>query len=376
MRAWTFQDSRQKRKHGEKTPWSVGWFDPDGKKRSKRIGSKSMAEKFRRRIEGELAAGTYKAASRKTWAEFRQEYESKILAGLKLKTRHATRGALNNFERIAKPGKLWSLKTATIDDYVARRRKEPGRKPGSTVSPATINLELRHLRAVLNVAHEYGYLPQVPKLRMVKEHKRLPRYVSPEHFAAIYQACHVATMPKGLQCDPPEWWRALFVFNYMTGWRIGEPMALRREDLDLDAGTAITRAADNKGGRDDIIPLHPVVVEHLRAIPTFESVVFPWYHHERTLWSEFARIQDAAGVHLDCPDADKHDCTPACHRYGFHDFRRAFATVNAETLSADALQSLMRHKSYTTTQRYINMARQLNRSVESLHVPDVLRKAN
>jgi integrase len=50
-----------------------------------------------------------------------------------------------------------------------------------------------------------------------------------------------------------------------------------------------------------------------------------------------------------------------------------FATQNAETLSADALQALMRHRSYSTTQRYINVARQINRSVEKLHVPDVLK---
>jgi hypothetical protein len=47
--------------------------------------------------------------------------------------------------------------------------------------------------------------------------------------------------------------------------------------------------------------------------------------------------------------------------------------MNAEALSGDALQALMRHKSYTTTQLYINMSRQLNRSAEKLHVPDVLK---
>ena len=49
---------------------------------------------------------------------------------------------------------------------------------------------------------------------------------------------------------------------------------------------------------------------------------------------------------------------------------------NAGKLSADALQKLMRHRSYTTTQRYINMAQQLNRSVEKLHVPEVLRRSS
>jgi hypothetical protein len=48
--------------------------------------------------------------------------------------------------------------------------------------------------------------------------------------------------------------------------------------------------------------------------------------------------------------------------------------MNADRLTGDALQALMRHKSYTTTQRYINMARQLDQSVEVLYVPDVKPK--
>jgi hypothetical protein len=49
--------------------------------------------------------------------------------------------------------------------------------------------------------------------------------------------------------------------------------------------------------------------------------------------------------------------------------------MNADKLTADALQALMRHKSYTTTQVYINMARQMDEAVAALHVPDVLKAA-
>ena len=56
MKAWLFQDNRQKTRLGDKCPWSVGWFDPDGKK-SKRIGCKSNAEKFARKIEGQARRG-------------------------------------------------------------------------------------------------------------------------------------------------------------------------------------------------------------------------------------------------------------------------------------------------------------------------------
>jgi len=49
--------------------------------------------------------------------------------------------------------------------------------------------------------------------------------------------------------------------------------------------------------------------------------------------------------------------------------------MNAATLSADALQSLMQHRDYQTTQRYINLARQLNPAVANLYVPEFLRAA-
>ena len=60
------------------------------------------------------------------------------------------------------------------------------------------------------------------------------------------------------------------------------------------------RYSDNKGRREEEVPLHPVVIEHLQSIPGFDRMVFPWPHHERTLWSDFARIQQAVGVRLPC----------------------------------------------------------------------------
>lgn len=188
-RAWTFQDSRQKEKLGEKKcPWSVGYVDPDGKRRSKKIGSKSMAEKFSRKLEGQLSAGTYEGANRKQWADFRMEYEKTIASGMGPGSRQETLGALNHFERIVKPRRVASITTRTIDQYKQQRRTERGLKKKSTVSPATINKELRHIRAVLRIAHDWKYLPQPPKVRMLKEPQKLVTYVTPEHFAAIYQA--------------------------------------------------------------------------------------------------------------------------------------------------------------------------------------------
>ncbi len=193
MRAWLFQDCRQKRKLGdEKCPWSVGWIDPDGRKRSKRVGTKSNAEKYRRKIEGELAAGTYKHDVRKSWKDFRIEYEARIAIRKSAQSRRCDMDAMNHFERIIKPQRLSAIKTQAIDAYVTVRSTERGRKRNSRVSPASINKELRHLKAVLRIAHDWGYLTTVPKFRMLKEPGKIVRYVTPEDFAKIYEACDSA----------------------------------------------------------------------------------------------------------------------------------------------------------------------------------------
>jgi integrase len=342
MNAWTFQDRKQLAKLGDKCPWSVGWYDSEGRRKQKRVGSHSLAEKYARKIEGQLAAGVYEGKARKPWAEFRQEYETLGMIGTAASTHEVSRRCLDHFQEIAKPARVSAITSRMVAQYVAARR--------AVASPATVNKELRHLRAAIRKAHRWGYLPRVPEFDFLREPGKLATYVSPEHFAKLYGAAG------------DDWWRGVLVTAYMTGWRIGSILALRWADVDLEQGVAISPAADNKGKRDQRVPLHPLVVDHLRRLVSFSPLVFPWADSRRALYTEFATIQAAANVKRE--DG---------HAYGFHDFRRAFATMNAPRLTADALQSLMQHKAYTTTEKYINMAQQHNATVPALFVPELPR---
>src|SRR5262249_22534260 len=158
-----------------------------------------------------------------------------------------------------------------VDKFIAARRQEPGEKRGSLLSPASINHDLRHVKAALRVAVEWGYLSALPKFRMEKVPKKLARYVPGDHFATMYAGCEAARLPRGQPYAPADWWRALLVTGYMTGWRIGEILSLRRDDLDLAAAQAIIRhnVEGNKGKRDERIDLHPVAVEHLSRLAAF-----------------------------------------------------------------------------------------------------------
>ena len=86
------------------------------------------------------------------------------MANLAPKSVPLVKAALDNFERIAKPKRVEGITTQTIDAFITSRRQETGKEPESLVSPATINQDLRHLKAAIRVAHDWGYLVSVTRL--------------------------------------------------------------------------------------------------------------------------------------------------------------------------------------------------------------------
>ena len=389
-REWIDADGKRKRAKcdpgvkgiGKADSFVVEYLDPTGKRRREKIGirgkpGKNAGDDRADAITASILAGTYEAKNRSTWAEFRAEFESKVMAGMEPGTAMATRIALDHFQRIVNPVRMESITSKTFADYVAKRRQEPRHKPSKRrkadadaksepVSKATVNKELRHLKAVLRKAHKWGFIDRMPDIELLKVTQRIPAYVPPEHFAAMYDACDVATRPSDVpNVSPAAWWRALLMVAYTTGWRIGELLTLAWANVDLDAGTVFLAGDDNKGRRDEFIPLPPIAIEHLAGIKTFETLVFPWESRRRDLWEEFGRIQAKAGVKPDRARPGRVD------RYGFHDLRRGFGTMNADRMSGDALQRMMRHRNYATTQMYINLSRQMRSAAEDVFVPEV-----
>jgi hypothetical protein len=200
--AWIYQDDKQVKKHGaDQASWYVGWIDPEGKRRCKSCGpgeqGRRNAEKLRRKREAQLLTGTYENESKAVWADFRKEWEAQIGALMEPGTRALTIDALNHFERLVRPVRTHFLTSKHIDRYVSLRRLERGRRRGSTVSVATINKELRHIRAVLRVAKDWGYMSEVPRFRMQREPGQLPNYVTGSSGVARSWARAAFSAPSG-----------------------------------------------------------------------------------------------------------------------------------------------------------------------------------
>ncbi len=62
--AWVFQKSDDLATRGrDKSPWYVGWYEPDGRRRKKSFGAgfvgHKRAENEKRKLEEQLSGGTY-----------------------------------------------------------------------------------------------------------------------------------------------------------------------------------------------------------------------------------------------------------------------------------------------------------------------------
>ncbi|MEQ8848015.1 tyrosine-type recombinase/integrase [Botrimarina sp.] len=355
MRAWVFQDAKQLAKRGAKhCPWSVGWYDARGKKKQKTIGAKTTAKAYARKLEGEAAAGLLKSHDRMRWADFVERFTRDHLATLAPRSREEYSASFESFNELVKPRYIDEVDEAAVAEYRSKRFAEVS-------SPATVNKDLRHLRCALNRARKWKLIADRIDVDMLREPERDPAFVDDATFKLLYDACSHMTQPAGRHYPPEDWWKALLTFAYLTGWRISEILALRRDGIDWANGVAHIPAEETKGKRDARIDLHPAVIDHLKGIVGFDPLVFDWPMHKRALWDHFSDLKKAAGVTL--PGA-------------FHRFRFGFANANVDTLPADVLQRLMRHRAAATTRHYVNMAERMRRqkAADLIHVPAFLKK--
>jgi integrase len=137
----------------------------------------------------------------------------------------------------------------TTDLARAFVKKRAAEKAGQ----AMINRSLQCLRRMLRIAHEDGKIETVPKIRLLKEPGPRKGFLERADFEALLKV-----LPTHL--------RPLIAFLYWTGVRKGEALAIEWEQVDFDAGLITLHDDQTKNNEPRVIPLPNEVQAMLRDI--------------------------------------------------------------------------------------------------------------
>ncbi len=357
-------------------PWMVEWYE-GSRRKAKTIGDKELAERFLAAKRGQLAQGHAGFIVEIGWDEFVEKY---LQDGLKSDKRPATREdarrILKTFGAIARPGKVCEIDKRMLDEFASKRLAMRGLRKGEKVSTQTVEKQIRCIRAALGFAKEWNYLATVPTWKKLKGDAAEKRFVTAADFNKLRQYLRsnpdinfpdVLTL-RGLPCSAAEWWSALLLTCWISGNRIGAILELRWADVDLDRGVALCRSQTTKQRKNHRVSIRGAEDALLR-LKGFGPLVFPRRGSMKMLYTQFHAIQKAAGIKLECCRTDKHVCGDGCDTYGFHDFRRSFATYNSKRMGREALRIQMGHATVATADVYIKEAEEFQSPAYEAFVP-------
>jgi integrase len=281
----------QPTRRGKKSlTWVGQWRDERGKLKKKTTGSrdKTVARMIVREWERRLALDDqavhdFDRYKRLPWMAVVEEYVA--LHTGRPATLDLYRRAGKQFDRVMKSPLLSRITTATIEKFSAARSKE--------VEETTVNKELRHVKAVLNWAHESGrrYIREVPEIDFLREDEFIPVLIPVVDYRKI-----LGVLPSaGLRVRSVAWWEIFIRLAWETGMRFGEILKLEWSKVNLDTRVLI---AFGKGRRERPVPLLDDFVAILRQwnSQSTSAEVLPWGRAPRQLYVDWARITKAAGL--------------------------------------------------------------------------------
>jgi len=304
-----------------RTTYCLQWYDERGRRRTESVGTDlTYARQRARRREYEINSGPDVAERR--LREFTEEHVGLLRLQVRPASLASHRAALDRLAEHCGDVRLSALTPARIERFVAWRL-EHGRRP------ATVNKEVRTLRAAFGRAVSRGYLRANPcaGVRPLRELRAELRALTTAEVSRLFVACGDAQF------------RVFLALALTTGLRRGELLALEWEDVDVERARVAVR---NK-------PAHLVKSGQERAQPVPAETV-------RMLSAWRARRADGRLFDLtgrDALRALKRLCARARVRAcTVHDLRRTYASSLATQASSLVVRRLAGHASIATTERY------------------------
>lgn len=330
-------------KRKNRSGYYVGWYDEHGKRHSKAIPNKALAEKYRQRLEIMMNQEVYQTTVGTSWETALSEYLnfSKNVKRSTPETIRSITHTLKTFESLQGPVRSDKLSTRIIEDYFAKRNP--------TVSPATANKDIRNLRTFHNFLRKRYYNNQDIDWPKQKEPKKDVVSLTPEQVFTLLSACYEVVLMNNNKQSSNDSWFLRILLAVTSGLRKEDIEHLTFDDIDLDAKTCRTFSQKTQKSRNRY-ELHPVAVEALRRRQQVSDTLFD----DKFTSGKWKRIRIKAGL-------------PPMK---FHDLRSVFASfVAIAGYSTSVVQELLEHSTPLLTQKvYINVNSMHRKAVESIPI--------
>ncbi|MFN0197549.1 MAG: tyrosine-type recombinase/integrase [Planctomycetaceae bacterium] len=326
--------------------WYLRWWElsADGrnwKEKWKSTGKtvKKEAEQLRRILERELDDGP-QSHSDLTWGDFADEFIEKHVSRKPRTTQVSYQQCLNAFTEIGRPKFLATVSHALLEDFATKRLK-------LGAAAATVNRDLRHVRAALRWAKRRGMVSDVPEFKgvFIREDRKKPTVIPEEHFQAMIRA--LKDPKTNLSRRPADWWRIFLYVAYYLGLRRGEIFGLQWDHVFLETNEVRIVAPSSKARKERVLPLAPEIGQMLRVWKesnpsTFRhSEVLSWpFDNYRSLYDDWHAIQTAAGI----PEGNHYvpkNCRSTC--------ASALIASNVPTV---VVKDFLGHATVATTENY------------------------
>lgn len=260
----------------------------------------------------------------------KRDYLLHVKANFAKKTHAIYTLTLDHFCQFAGDVAIDQITPQAIDQYKVHRV--------GSVSAATVNLELRGLKAFFNTLRRWEIIPKSPaeSIRPIREAEETPAFLTGEE------------LQKLLDSIVDAWLRKIVLFTAMTGLRLGEVLNLRWEDVDMERRMVLVHSTVGyqvKGGKIRSVPLNQTAFELLNSFKEREGIVFRGkrggHAYGNHVSGRFRKAVRAAGL-----DEKLH----------FHSLRHSFASQLVQKgVSLYMVQRLLGHSSPRVTEIYSHL---------------------
>jgi len=312
----------------------VGWYE-SGKRKAKALPSKELAEHYKQIKYTQLNSDVFTGQVLADWNQMLAEYrEAKKIQGVTEGTLYESALSLRNLERIS--GKLNSkqITQSVFDQFILQRSNE--------VKRATLNKDIRNLKAFVNWCRENRYLNGNIKLKELKEEERPVRSLN-------------VTQIKDLLTVSGEYpaIKLRILLALATGLRRGDIDSLQISDIDREGNSISTKSRKTKksmASRPVPAEVMSEVSKYIHNLDVGQEKIFDTKFNHR-IWRKICKKAGLADLK-------------------FHDLRKTFCSLLAQNgVSTAVTQRLLEHSSPNLTNKvYTNVDPVLRSAVEQLPV--------